>query len=89
MKSKTLIRPITRKGQITLPKPVRDLLHLQGEDMVGVRITNGRAELVPVGLRARKNPYTKREWDKIEKLANQKGKIFRSAEEAKAHLRSL
>lgn len=87
--AKILISPMTRKGQVTVPKHVRDLLKIHGEEMVGFRITNGRAELVPVDIRERRNPYTKREWRKIERLANQKGKVFRSAGKAKAHLHSL
>jgi len=36
-----------------------------------------------------KSPYTPVEWAKIEKLASAKGKIYKSAKEAKKHIESL
>jgi hypothetical protein len=36
-----------------------------------------------------KSPYTEEEWKKIEKLVAEKGKVYKSAEEAKKHIKSL
>ncbi len=44
--------------------------------------------LMPCEVTA-KSPYTPKEWQKIEKLASEKGKIFLSDESAKNHLASL
>lgn len=42
---------ISSKGQISLPKEVRDALGLQAGDRVGIHVEDGRATLVPVHTR--------------------------------------
>ncbi len=39
---------ITRKGQTTLPKPVREMLGVQAGDRVRYVISNGEVRLLPV-----------------------------------------
>jgi len=36
-----------------------------------------------------KSPYTPQEWKKIKKLVSAKGKVYSSADAAKAHIKSL
>ncbi len=90
--SNLLVAPVTIKGQVTLPKAVRTVLCLnQGPDMVAFHIErNGRVRIVGVEVQEKKSsPYTPREWNKIEKLAGQKGKSFHSAQAAKDYLKKL
>lgn len=87
-----LVAPVTKKGQVTLPKPVRTILRLKsGPDMIAFRVErNGKVEIVPIEIKEKKiSPYTAKEWARIEHLANQKGKSFSSAEAARRHLKSL
>lgn len=87
-----LVSPVSQKGQVTLPKTVRSTLKIKsGSDYVAFRIErNGKVEIVPVEIKEKRvSPYTETEWVKIEKLANRKGKSFRSAEAAKKYLKKL
>ena len=90
--SHLMVSPVTNKGQVTLPKAVRDILGLKpGPDMVAFRVErNGKVEIVSVEIREKKvSPYTEEEWSKIGKLSGQRGKSFASAKAAKKHLKSL
>lgn len=79
---------ITSKGQVTIPNRIRKILHLKEGESVGFSITKEGVVLVPCQVTA-KSPYTTKEWQKIEKLASEKGKIFSSSQNAKDHLKSL
>lgn len=43
-----MLTTVTAKGQVTIPKEVRDILHIQPNDRVDFIIEGGRAILVPV-----------------------------------------
>jgi antitoxin PrlF len=43
-----MLSTVTIKGQVTIPKEVRDLLHIQPNDKVDFIIEGGRAVIVPV-----------------------------------------
>jgi len=79
---------ITSKGQVTIPNRIRKMLHLKEGESVGFSITKEGVVLVACEVTAR-SPYTAKEWQKIEKLASEKGRIFSSAAKAKDHLKSL
>jgi len=79
---------ITSKGQVTIPNRIRKMLHLKEGEAVGFSITKEGIVLVPCQVIA-KSPYTAKEWQKIEKLASEKGKAFNSVQSAKDHLKSL
>ena len=79
---------ITSKGQVTIPNRIRKLLHLKQGGAVGFSLTKNGVVLVPCQVTVQ-SPYTAREWAKIEKLTNAKGKIFASTEKAKDFIKSL
>jgi len=79
---------ITSKGQITIPNRIRKLLHLKQGSAVGFSLTKNGVVLVPCEITVQ-SPYTPKEWAKIEKLANAKGKSFTSAQKAKDFIKSL
>jgi AbrB family looped-hinge helix DNA binding protein len=79
---------ITSKGQVTIPNRIRKLLHLKEGGSVGFSLTRNGVVLVPCQVTAQ-SPYTPKEWAKIEKLANVKGKTFVSVEKAKDFIKSL
>ena len=87
--SNVLTAPLTEKGQVTIPKSIRMLLKLEGQNIVGFRVAHGKVEIVSIEVKAASNPFTEEEWKKIERLAHQRGKVFKSAEKAKEYARSL
>ncbi len=75
--TKRLVATVSSKGQLTLPKPVRELLHIQLGDYIqfepregGVLLT--RIALEPEGL-------SESEWKALDHLASKKGKRYKSA----------
>ncbi|MFZ5802123.1 MAG: AbrB/MazE/SpoVT family DNA-binding domain-containing protein [Candidatus Omnitrophota bacterium] len=79
---------ITSKGQVTIPQRVRKLLKLQEGASVAFGISKAGVFLIPCEMQMR-SPYSEKEWQKIEKLATEKGKSLSNGGEAKAHLKDL
>jgi len=87
MKIHQILR-ISPKGQVTIPNKMRKRLHFEENGFVSCRMTKEGLLLFPVEIRE-KSPYTAEELRKIEKLASEKGKSFKSSHEAKKFLKSL
>jgi AbrB family looped-hinge helix DNA binding protein len=79
---------MTTKGQVTIPNQIRKLLHLEEGASIAFGVTKEGVMLMPCEVTTY-SPYTPKEWQKIEKLASEKGKTFSSADAAKKHLASL
>ncbi len=79
---------ITSKGQVTIPNKVRKILHLKEGSTVAFGVDKNGVVLMPCEITA-KSPYTPKEWEKIEKLASAKGKVYSTAKQAKSHIASL
>ena len=79
---------VTSKGQVTIPNRVRKLLHLQKGSSIAFVVTKDGIMLLPCEVTAR-SPYTPKEWQKIEKMASEKGEVFSDEGAAKKHLSSL
>ncbi|MBF0511126.1 MAG: AbrB/MazE/SpoVT family DNA-binding domain-containing protein [Candidatus Omnitrophica bacterium] len=79
---------MTSKGQVTIPSQIRKLLHLEEGASVAFGLGKGGVLLMPCEVIA-KSPYTAKEWEKIEKLAVEKGKVFSDMDAARKHLTSL
>jgi AbrB family looped-hinge helix DNA binding protein len=78
---------ITSKGQTTIPGAVRKILGLREGSEIAFKAASGGFMLMRVTTTIKEdNPYTPKEWKKIEKLASAKGKTFPSAESAIKHL---
>ena len=82
------IAKVTSKGQITIPNRIRKMLHVSAGASVAFGVSKEGVILLPCKVTA-ESPYTPTEWAKIEKLASAKGKIYKSAREAKKHIESL
>ncbi len=70
MTSKIITSPVGAKAQVTLPKVVREALHLKAQhDLVGFVIQGGRVALTRIEPVPSTDPFTDEEWKKIERLA--------------------
>ncbi len=79
---------VTSKGQVTIPSAIREILKLEPGSTVMFKVTDRGIILSPCDII--ENPvYTAREWEKIEKLVAEKGKIYKSPSAAKKHIKSL
>jgi len=82
------IAKVTSKGQVTIPNRIRKMLHVSAGASVAFGVSKEGVILLPCKVTA-ESPYSPSEWVKIEKLASAKGKIYKSAREAKKHIESL
>lgn len=90
MNSKMPMATVSSKGQITIPKEIRAQLHITGKgDLVGFEPTEEGVLLKRLVVTSEEEDFTAEEWDKLEKLANQKGKRYSNAEDFLASLKEL
>lgn len=73
---------ITSKGQITIPNEVRKILYLEEGSSVIFCLGKEGIVLLPCKV-VPELPYTPKEWEKMEKIVAEKGKIYNSAKKAK------
>ena len=72
MTSKIITSPVGAKAQVTLPKVVREALHLKAQhDLVGFVIQGDRVALTRIEPVPSSDPFSDEEWKKIERLAAQ------------------
>ncbi len=70
--SKIITAPVGAKAQVTLPKVVREALHLKPqEDLVGFVVEGERVALTRIEPVPSSDPFTDEEWTKIEQLTSQ------------------
>ena len=70
--SKLITSPVGAKAQVTLPKAVREALHLKPqEDLVGFVVEGGRVALTRIEPVPSSDPFTDQEWTEIERLTSQ------------------
>jgi len=79
---------ISSRGQLTVPQDIRTLMHIDEGSVVGFEPTKRGILLRSMRVEP-EDPYTKREWAKIEKLSRSTGETFKSAKEAKKHIANL
>lgn len=79
---------VTSKGQVTIPNRIRKILHVTTGASIAFGVSKEGIIILPCKVTA-ESPYTPREWAKIERLADQKGKTYDNAKKAKKHLETL
>lgn len=79
---------VSSRGQLTIPQDIRALMHIREGSAVGFEPTKRGVLMRPMKVEP-EDPYTEEEWGKIEKLSKGKGKIYKTAEEAKRHIADL
>ena len=69
MTQKIITSPVGAKAQVTLPKVVREALHLKAQhDLVGFVVHEGRVALTRIEPVPSSDAFTDAEWVKIEQL---------------------
>jgi len=77
---KMIVGTVTSKGQITIPSKIREMLHIASKgDMVGFIPMKEGVMIKHLELAGAKEEFSEEEWDKLEKLANRKGRTYRNA----------
>jgi len=79
---------LTSKGQLTVPSSIRDIFGLKKGSTVVFKVTEKGVSFMPCEVKV-KNADTQEEWDKIERLVAERGRVYTSARGARKHLKSL
>jgi AbrB family looped-hinge helix DNA binding protein len=79
---------VTSKGQVTIPSTIREILKIEPGSTVIFKVTDRGVILTPCEI-IEKSVYSAREWKKIERIAAEKGKAYKTARAAKKHIQSL
>lgn len=79
---------ITSKGQVTIPNRIREILQVSTGACIAFGVSKDGVILLPCKVTA-ESPYTPSEWARIEKLASARGKVYKTAKEAKKHIEAL
>ena len=77
--SKRLVATISSKGQVTLPKPMRELLHLETGDYLRFRPIAGGVLITKIALEP--EGFSEGEWKALERLTDQRGTRSKSAKD--------
>lgn len=67
---------ISSKGQLTLPKKVREKLHLQTGELVRMELSQGGVLLKKTELQTVSDDFSDEEWDVLRKMASEKGRRY-------------
>lgn len=79
---------VTSKGQVTIPNRIRKILNLKEGTSLAFGLGKEGIVLLPCKVTL-ESPYTPKEWEKIEKIASSKGKVYLTAKGAKRHIVAL
>ena len=81
-----MLRQLKVRNTITIPQPVLEHVHAKAGDYFEIQDDGHRIYLVPKVMDER---FSDEEWDKIEKLANEKGKQFKTGKSALHYLSKI
>jgi len=79
---------VTSKGQVTIPNRVRKLLHVSSGDSLAFGLSKEGVIILPCKVTV-ESIYSAREWEKIERMASAKGKVYKNVKRAKKHIDNL
>lgn len=82
------IAKMTSKGQITVPAPIRNVFNLKKGSAVLFKLTDKGVFFMPCEIKERET-YTQGEWAKIERMVAERGRSYRTVQEARKHMKSL
>jgi len=77
--AKELLATVSSKGQVTLPKPVRELLQLELGDLIRFKPAPGGILLTKIAVV--EEEFSASEWRALERLASRRGRRYQTAKE--------
>lgn len=69
---------LSSKGQLTVPKKVRDTLKLKEGQILLIQLTGRGALLRKAEIRPAQSEFSDDEWEALSQLTHQKGKRYKS-----------
>lgn len=75
--AKDTLATISSKGQVTLPKRIRELLHVGMGDLIRFKPTGSGVLVTKIALEP--EGFSEAEWKALERLASQRGRRYKSA----------
>jgi len=78
--AKGFIVPVSSKGQVTLPKHVREMLRVDLGDYIRFKPVAGGVLLTKIRL-TETEEFSEAEWQALERLANRAGRRYKDAKE--------
>ncbi|MFZ3062639.1 MAG: AbrB/MazE/SpoVT family DNA-binding domain-containing protein [Actinomycetota bacterium] len=81
-----MVRQLSKRKTITIPVEILKHVGAEPGDLFEISDDGHRIILVPKIV---EDKFTEEEWEKLERLAKEKGKVYRSAPKAKEHLKRL
>jgi len=81
-----MVRRLTERNTITIPKEILKNIGSKPGDYFEITDDGHRIILIPKTVDDR---FSEEEWKKLERIAEEKGKTYKSAAEAKKHLEGL
>lgn len=82
---KSCLTTLSSKGQLTIPKSIRDILKISDGQRLLLEVKEGSLTVKKVSIQEDRE-WSDQEWEEIRKLASRKGKRYSSG---KAFLKSL
>ncbi|MEW6189667.1 MAG: AbrB/MazE/SpoVT family DNA-binding domain-containing protein [Actinomycetota bacterium] len=81
-----MVRRLSERNTITIPKDILKRIGLKPGDYFEITDDGNRIILTPKIV---EDKFTDEEWEKLEKLARERGRVYKTATEAKKHLEGL
>lgn len=81
-----MVRQLSQRKTITIPTEILEHIGSKPGDFFEITDDGYRIILIPKVIEDR---FTEEEWEKLDRLARDKGKVYESAAHAKEHLRGL
>lgn len=81
-----MVRQLSQRKTITIPTEILEHIGSKPGDFFEITDDGYRIILIPKVIEDR---FTEEEWEKLDRLARDKGKVYESAANAKQHLRDL
>lgn len=81
-----MIRQLSQRNTITIPQKVLKEIGSKPGDLFEIENDGTRIILIPKTI---EDKFTELEWKKLGKIAKEKGKLYKNAEDAKKHIKDL
>jgi len=81
-----MVRQLSQRNTITIPSKILEQIGSKPGDLFEIENDGTRIILIPKLI---EDKFTELEWEKLGKIAKEKGKLYKKAEDAIGHLKDL